>query len=234
MQFYLDDTELGRIIVKVRNGSHTISARWHDDQLHVNVPNMTRVETLRKFIDEHRARILRMRKPTLVYSEGQVIPCFGLTVTLSKQSVKPNHIMIKHDNGNIILSLPDDVDFDSEYARKNISRIMQRIMAQEASKHLLPYAGQLAQRLGVQVSRFEIGRGVRKLGHCTSKGVIQLSRNVMFLTPELVDLIICHELAHLQHLNHSAAFHALCNTYLGGREKELEAKLRHFSWPILR
>ena len=34
-------------------------------------------------------------------------------------------------------------------------------------------------------------------------------------------------------MNHSAAFHALCNTYLGGREKQLEAQLKHFPWPIL-
>ena len=194
---------------------------------------MTHIETLRRFIEERRSRILRMRKPPLVYSEGQVIPCFGLTITLARQNVKPKHIMIKHDSGNITLSLPSDADFSSEFARNNISRIMQRVMAQEAPKHLIPYAKQLAQRLGVQVNGFEIGRGVRKLGHCTAKGVIQLSRNVMFLTPELVDLIICHELAHLQHMNHSAAFHALCNTYLNGREKELELKLKHFSWPIL-
>ena len=55
----------------------------------------------------------------------------------------------------------------------------------------------------------------------------------MFLPQDLVDLIICHEFAHLRHLNHSAAFHALCNTYLGGREKELETQLKHFPWPLL-
>ena len=74
---------------------------------------------------------------------------------------------------------------------------------------------------------------MHKLGHCTNKGIIQLSRNVMFLTQPLVNLIICHELAHLKHMNHSAAFHALCNTYLGGHEKELESQLKRFPWPIL-
>ena len=142
--------------------------------------------------------------------------------------------MIKHDGAsNIIVSLPVGTDFDSSYTKQNISRVLQKLMEQEAPKRLIPYATQLAQRLGVSVKGFEIGRGKQKLGHCTSKGVVQLSRNVMFLPQDLVDLIICHEFAHLKHLNHSPAFHALCNTYLGGREKELETRLKHFPWPIL-
>lgn len=234
MQFYYDDKQLGRIVVHTRLGSHTISARWHDEQLHINVPQGTPVERLQQFIDERRERIGRMKKPALTYSQGQVIACFGCTVTLGVQSVKPGHIMIKHEGDNILVSIPESTPFDSSYAKKNISAALQRIMAQEAPKRLIPYAQQLAQRLGVSVKGFEVGRGLSKLGHCTVKGVIQLSRNVMFLTNDLVDLIICHELAHLQHMNHSAAFHKLCNTYLNGREKMLEKQLKQFVWPIIR
>ena len=224
MQYYLDDDQLGRIIVKVRRGSHTLNARWHDEQLHVNVSNGTPTAMLRQFIDSHRASILKHRRPAVSFHEGQVIECFGCTVTLAVQDYKPKHIMIKHEGErNIIVSLPADTDFDSAQAKQNISRVLQKLMEQEAPKRLM----------GVSVKGFEIGRGKQKLGHCTSKGVIQLSRNVMFLPQDLVDLIICHEFAHLRHLNHSAAFHALCNTYLGGREKELETQLKHFPWPLL-
>lgn len=234
MQYYLDDDQLGRIIVKVRRGSHTLSARWHNEQLHVNVPNGTPTATLRQFLDAHRASILKHRRPAVSFHEGQVINCFGCSVTLGVQNHKPNHITIKHEGENsIIVSLPVGTDFDSAHAKQNISRVLQKLMEQEAPKRLIPYATQLAQRLGVSVKGFEIGRGKQKLGHCTAKGIIQLSRNVMFLPQDLVDLIICHELAHLKHMNHSAAFHALCNTYLGGREKQLEAQLKHFPWPIL-
>ena len=74
----------------------------------------------------------------------------------------------------------------------------------------------------------------RKLGHCTTKPVIQLSRNLMFLPEPLVRYIICHELAHLTHMNHSPQFHALCNQYCNGKEKELERQLRQFHFPILK
>jgi len=75
---------------------------------------------------------------------------------------------------------------------------------------------------------------MRKLGHCTSKKVIQLSRNLMFMPEELIRYIICHELAHLTHMNHSPQFHALVDEYTGGREKELERQLRQFRFPIAR
>ena len=99
---------------------------------------------------------------------------------------------------------------------------------------LLPFAQEIANGLGVSPAGFELGRGMRKLGHCTSKRVIQLSRNLVLLPEELVRYIVCHELAHLTHMNHSPQFHALCNQYCGGKEKELEQKLRQFRWPILK
>ena len=75
-----------------------------------------------------------------------------------------------------------------------------------------------------------------KLGHCTAREprTIQLSRNLMFLSERLVRYVICHELAHLTHMNHSPEFHALVDRYTGGRERELEQELKHYPWPIVR
>lgn len=57
---------------------------------------------------------------------------------------------------------------------------------------------------------------------------------LVFLPQELRDYIICHELAHLSEMNHSPRFHALLDSYLDGREAMLAARLRAYSWPVLR
>ena len=56
----------------------------------------------------------------------------------------------------------------------------------------------------------------------------------MFLPKDLIEYIICHELAHLTHMNHSPQFHALVNKYVNGLEKALEKKLKAFTWPVIR
>ena len=112
--------------------------------------------------------------------------------------------------------------------------MISRAMEYMAYKVLPPFARQVADELGLKPAGFEIGRGMRKLGHCTTRKIIQLSRNLMFLPEPLVRYVICHELAHLTHMNHSPQFHALCDQYTGGHEKELEQQLRQFRWPILK
>jgi predicted metal-dependent hydrolase len=56
----------------------------------------------------------------------------------------------------------------------------------------------------------------------------------MLLPEHLVRYIILHEYAHLTHMDHSPAFHALVNQYTGGKEKELEKELKQFVWPIIK
>ncbi len=64
----------------------------------------------------------------------------------------------------------------------------------------------LAERHGLTYQRIQI-RGQRtRWGSCSSTGTISLNYKLLFLSPELVDYVLLHELAHTRHLNHSPAF----------------------------
>ncbi len=232
--FYLDDKEFGRIYITIRRNSHRISARWKNSHICVNIPHGVSKAELETFIDQHRDKIKRLNRSNVEYAIGQIIRCFRCNIVIGEQNRFRNKIIFGHEDDDLYLNLPKGIDLTDELVKKGISSAMQAIMHDEAVKRLIPHAIEVAGRLNVHPGGFEIGRGLKKLGHCTPKGIIQLSRNVMFLPEELVDLIICHELAHLTHFNHSAAFHALVNQYLEGRERELEAKLKKHQWPILR
>ena len=54
----------------------------------------------------------------------------------------------------------------------------------------------------------------------------------MLYPKHLIRHIICHELAHIEHFDHSEAFHRLCNRYDGGREKEYIKELKTFKTAI--
>lgn len=236
MKYYYDDKEFGRVMVNTRRGMRNVTARWQGDVLHLNVPVGLPLHELQESLDSLRPR-LRSRKeqqPGVTFTVGQVIECFRCRVRLESQSRVPRRMLFGHDGDLLTLSLPTEMDLNSDHGQRNITHGLQVLLEQESSRLLLPFADEVALEVGVSPASWEIGRGRRKLGHCTAKRVIQLSRNLMFLPERLVRYIICHELAHLTHMNHSPEFHALVNKYTSGQEKVLEQELKHFNWPIVR
>ena len=78
-----------------------------------------------------------------------------------------------------------------------------------AAGHLFP--PQVAHRaavIGHAPTRVVISRQKHAWGSCGRDGEIRLSYRLMMLRPELIDCVIVHELCHLVHHNHSAAFWA--------------------------
>ncbi len=223
-------------MVNTRRGMRNVTARWQGDVLHLNVPVGLPVHELQESLDRLRPR-LRTRKeqqPGVTFTIGQVIVCFRCQVRLDSQSRVPRRMLFGHDGDLLVLSLPVGMDLENDQGKRNVTHGLQVMLEQEAGRLLLPFADEVARKVGVSPASWEIGRGMRKLGHCTKGRVIQLSRNLMFLPERLVCYIICHELAHLTHMNHSPEFHALVDKYTAGQEKVLEQELKHFNWPIVR
>lgn len=120
-----------------------------------------------------------------------------------------------------------------EGVRQQLSRGVCRLMYRQAQEVLPRRLAEVARRVGASPREVTIGRGRRKLGHCTRSKSIQLSYCLMFLPEPLVDYVICHELAHLQQMNHGSKFHELCNRYCGGEELALRKQLRTFTFFVL-
>ena len=65
-----------------------------------------------------------------------------------------------------------------------------------------------------------------KWGSCSSKNNISLNVNIAYLTKELQDYILLHELCHTRHKNHNKKFWGELDRYVGGRAKELQKEMR--------
>lgn len=222
-------------MLTVRRNMRNMTMRWKGGTLYMSVPVGASCTDIERALNDLRPKLRKAKsKEYLSYHIGQVIQCYGFTITLGEQDKLPNIIVFSYSESNVVASVPQGINLDEHGTKQWISKALKVVAHERAAKVLLPLAESITKRVGVSPIRFEIGRGLRKLGHCTPGKVIQLSANLVFLPAELIEYIVCHELAHLTHMNHSPQFHALVNTYLMGREKELKKKLKDFSWPVMR
>ena len=236
MRGYIEDKEFGKIYVELRRGMTSVRFTYHaDGNLLMRAPLGVSLADLQRMVDANREQLRRLPHPEgVTFQFGQVIKCFGCSVVIEPQHTHPGYILNRWEGDTLHVCPHENATLDDEAIKRTISKVIGRAMEIQAEKVLLPFAREVAGGLGLKPAGFEVGRGMRKLGHCTAKRVIQLSRNLMFLPEPLVRYIICHELAHLTHMNHSPEFHALCDQYCNGQEKALERQLRQFRFPILK
>lgn len=155
-------------------------------------------------------------------------------ITVSRQNLDPDRITVNYTLPEVKLMIGSGIDTGSEQWHVFYNKVLHAVGKKVAPTLLLPRARTLAQSLGCTPTGWKISHGNQVLGHCNAGGNISLSYVNVFLPPHLRDYIICHELAHLTHMNHSQQFHALCDWYLGGRERQLINELKHYRWPLRR
>lgn len=77
-----------------------------------------------------------------------------------------------------------------------------------ARDYLVPRVEALAHAAGIAMPHVFVSPAIARWGSCNSRREIRLAWRLMKAPPALVDYVICHELAHVRHMNHSQAFWA--------------------------
>lgn len=97
---------------------------------------------------------------------------------------------------------------DQAETAKSIQAVLERFFKQQAKDYMVPRTQMIAQQYGLQdkLANVKFRRTKTKWGHCTSKGDIQYNWLIMGAPRAVVDYLICHEVSHLKHPNHSQAF----------------------------
>jgi predicted metal-dependent hydrolase len=83
----------------------------------------------------------------------------------------------------------------------------------------------LAAKLGVPTPPLTLSNAQSRWGSCNSRGEVRLSWRLLQAPPHIINYVICHELAHLKQMNHSAKFYAVVESLFPNyktAEKELK------------
>lgn len=90
--------------------------------------------------------------------------------------------------------------------RDALQNAMSRWLKQQAHAHFPGRLAELAQRCTRAPASLALSSARTRWGSCTSAGVIRLNWRLVQAPPDILDYVVAHELAHLVHMNHSAAF----------------------------
>ncbi len=88
----------------------------------------------------------------------------------------------------------------------------------------------LAAKLGVATPPLMLSNAQSRWGSCNGRGEVRLSWRLLQAPPHIINYVICHELAHLKQMNHSAKFYAVLESLFPNykaAEKELKALSPH-------
>lgn len=233
------------IKIKVVPTSKSLRARWDGRGIVVTVPPYCTQADIDRFLAKYADQIERLRPTEPRFADGMIIDGHPVDFTIDvadRPLARPIIINSKHTDAlrgkriNYLIQLSPDVFSPDRLAETRMQAIINDavlVCAHNAALlFLVPRAEQLARRIGFNAIEWKVGNAKKTLGSCTGRGSINLSSRLVFLPEELADFVVYHELAHLTHMNHSAAFHRLVDTYVGGREAELSAALRAFRFPV--
>lgn len=237
------DRDLGPVHVRALATARRFSARWKGGELYVTIPAGIPAAEFNRVMDDWKPRLLEIRPAqTQKYHIGYRFANDVLAFTIVEDAdVPPRSVRsryIGHPGGVLTfdVAVAPGTDMADTAIAKTISKLIAKVCTIDADSILPAEARAEAARLGLErrITGYSVGRGVKRLGTCSSHGHITLSNTLMFYPRRLRRSTILHELAHLTHFDHSPAFKALWDSYLGYSHTEDKALIAKLDLPILR
>lgn len=80
-----------------------------------------------------------------------------------------------------------------------------------------------SEQMGLTPSQLKFREQRTRWGSCSTQKTINLNWRLIVFGPEIIDYVIVHELAHLQHMNHSDRFWSLVEKYIANYREVMKS-----------
>ncbi|HEV2815749.1 MAG TPA: SprT family zinc-dependent metalloprotease [Allosphingosinicella sp.] len=212
---------LGATAVTLRVSPRARRLRLHVDPrtraVTLTVPKRTSRRSALAWAAGHRAWIeaaLAAIPETIRFAPDALVPLHGVAHRIDWDPARPRRI--ERGEGRLVAGGPAE----------GLDRRLLRWLKAHALDLLGRETRELAQRAGARVTRIGVGDPVSRWGSCSGSGAIRYSWRLI-LAPDFVRrATVAHEVAHLVHLNHGPAFHALVADLLGADPRPARAWLK--------
>lgn len=133
--------------------------------------------------------------------DGEPLLLLGQDITLSLQASPTNKAV--QLEGNRLLVRSPHIDQPALVARKVL-----QWYANQALPDFTRRVQLVAAQMGETVSSVALSNAKSRWGSCNSRKQIRLNWRLIQAPPHIIQYVVCHEMAHLREMNHSAKFYA--------------------------
>lgn len=153
------------------------------------------------------------------WQDGEPLLFMGQDIVLTLQHHATNKAVVLQ--GNQLLVRSPQVDQPAFVSRKVL-----QWYAQQALPDFKRRVELVAAQMGEKITSVALSNAKSRWGSCNSRKQIRLNWRLIQAPPHIIQYVVCHEMAHLREMNHSARFYAVQESLLPNHvqaEKELRA-----------
>jgi len=209
-----------------RRQRRTVGLKITQEGLVVHAPKRIAQTILESLIAQKADWILKKlearsanQQPPMQWQHGNQLLLLGNNITLvTKQDARSR--AVEYTPGFLQLAMPNH-DEPSAVERKVLQWYKKQALT-DFSRRLALFA----TKLGVPTPELFLSNARSRWGSCNSRKEIRLNWRLLQAPPHIINYVVCHELAHLKEMNHSAKFWAVVASIFPDyktAEKELKA-----------
>ena len=170
------------------------------------------------WINKKLASLEANKIPEIQWKHGEQLFFLGNPIKLIIE-LNAHSKAVKYEPGILLLALPNHND-QSLIARKVVQWYKKQALT-DFTRRLEIFSN----KLGVSFTSLNLSNAASRWGSCNSKKQIRLNWRLLQAPPHIINYVVCHELAHIKEMNHSAKFWAtVANIYPNYKAAEKELK----------
>lgn len=191
------------IEVKLNARARRLTLRYNTKKAHfvVSTPKRTSRKFVLQFLTEHQDW---MRKQLLAIPQAPSAIQDG-TIMIEGKARQ----IIHKDAAGVHVTLSDDM-LTIACRESRLPRALQRYIIQHADKTISELAYQKAKMIDKRITKITMRDTSSRWGSCAHDGSLSFSWRLIMAPMATIDYVVAHEVAHLQHFDHSPNFWALC------------------------
>ncbi len=187
----------------------TIGLKITAEGLLVHAPKRISASQLQQVLQEKSSWIqqkLALREANQVapmqWLDGEPLLFMGQDIVLT---------LVAHPTSKAVTLEGDKLLVRSPYVNNPdwVARKVLQWYAQQALPDFKRRVALIAAQMGEQVSGVGLSNAKSRWGSCNSRKQIRLNWRLIQAPPHVIQYVVCHEMAHLKEMNHSARFYAV-------------------------